>query len=317
VSIVIVNYNGRPWLEACLESLLTQVAGLAHELIVVDNASQDGSVALVDRFFPRARLIVNPTNLGFARANNQGIAQAGGRYVLLLNNDTVFKSGLGEMVAFLDQHPECGAVGPAMLDGQGAPRGSWGYFPGLGRLAATMLLVDRWPIVRSRFRPLLVRPSRPEFFRPAHPVDWASAACLLVRREALERVGPLDTNYFMYNEDLEWCYRAWQAGYQVWLLPTAQLLHYGAGGQEWRHWKGPAATLNAYKSFLTFYHKHMPAWQGLPLRLVLAAGAGLRLLGGVVLYASERGGAREQARQVIATYWQALRLGLGLESYEA
>lgn len=313
LSVIIANYNGEPWLEDCLKSLVVQADGLACEVIVVDNASWDAGIDLLRRSFPWVQVIINAENVGFARANNQGFVLARGRHILLLNNDTVFQRGLAEMVAFLDQHPECGAVGPQMLDGHGHPRGSWGYFPTLGRLAATMLLLDRLPLIRSRFHPLLVRPSRPEFFHPAHPVDWASAACLLVQREALEQVGLLDVNYFMYGEDTEWCYRAWQAGYQVWVLPTAELVHYGAGGQEWRNWKGTFATINAYKHFLYFYRKHLPAWQNLPLRLVLVAGVGLRLLGGLILYLRERGAGREQARQVISAYVQVLGLVLGLK----
>ena len=301
-----------PWLEDCLNSLVSQAADIAFEVIVVDNASYDASVALLQRLFPWVQLLTNTENVGFAQASNQAIALAQGRYILLLNNDTIFQHGLDRMIAFLDQCPECGAVGPQMFDGHGRPRGSWGYFPTLGRLAATMLLVDRLPFIRSRFRPLLVRPSCPEFFCPTHPVDWASGACLLIRREALEQAGGLDANYFMYGEDVEWCYRVWQAGYQVWVLSTAQLVHYGAGGREWRGWKGPLATVNAYKSFCYFHRKHRPAWLGLPLRLILVAGAGLRVLGGLILYLYEQGIGRERAWQVVITYIHVLQLILGL-----
>jgi len=312
LSVIILNYNGEPWLEDCLRSLTSQACDMDYEVIVVDNASQDASVALLRGSFPWVQLITNTENIGFARGNNQGIALAHGRYILLLNNDTVFQRGLDEMISFLDQYPECGAVGPQMIDGLGHLRGSWGYFPTLGRLVITMLFIDRLPFVRSRFHPLLVRPSHPEFFRPAHPVDWASGACLLIRREVLEHVGGLDTHYFMYGEDVEWCYRAWRAGYQVWVLPTAQLIHYGAGGQEWRNWKGYLATIGACRSFLYFFRKHRPAWQGLLLRLTLFAGAILRLLGGLVLYMREPAISREQARQVIITYVRMSRIALGL-----
>ena len=313
LSVIIANYNGEPWLEDCLKSLHIQADGLACEVIVVDNASQDKSVDLLRRSFPWVQVVVNTENVGFARANNQGIALAQGRHILLLNNDTVFQSGLAEMLAFLDRHPGCGAVGPQMLDGLGRPRGSWGYFPTLGRLAATMLLIDRLPLIHSRFHPLLVRPSRPEFFHPARPVDWASGACLLIRRDVLEHVGLLDTHYFMYGEDVEWCYRVWQAGCQVWVLPTAQFIHYGAGGQEWRNWKGPLATIYTYKGFFHFFRKHRPVWQRVSLRFTLAVGAGLRLLGGFGLYLCMPTASRERARQVIGAYSQVLQLVLRIE----
>ncbi|MFQ5576888.1 MAG: glycosyltransferase family 2 protein [Anaerolineae bacterium] len=302
LSVIIANYNGRQWLPACLTSLAAQTKGLAHEVIVVDNASQDDGVAWLRRAFPAVKLILNEANVGFAAANNQGIEQAQGRYILLLNNDTIFETGLPEMISFLEEHPDCGAVGPQMLNGRGEPRGSWGYFPTLGRLAATMLMVDRLPILNRRFPALLVRPSRAAFFKPAHPVDWASAACLLVKREVFERVGLLDTHYFMYGEEVEWCYRARQAGYRVWVLPSARLVHFGAGGQEWRDWKGPAATRNSFANFLYFHQKHSPGWQQILLRLALLAGACLRLLAGVALYAIERGGGRQSAARVIEAY---------------
>jgi hypothetical protein len=284
---------------------------MAYEVIIVDNASQDASVALLHNLFPQVRLIVNTENMGFARANNQGIALARGRYILLLNNDTVFQRGLGEMIAFLNQHPGCGAVGPQMFDGLGHPRSSWGYFPTLDHLAVAMLLLDRLPLVGSRLQPLLARPSCSGSM-PVHPVDWASAACLLVRRGVFEQIGTLDPYYFMYSEDVELCYRIWQAGYQVWVLPTAHCLHYGAGGQEWRNWKGPLATSNVYKNFLYFYRKHHPAWQIPPLRVILALGAGLRLFGSLILYLGEHATGRERARQAITAYFEVLCFVLGL-----
>lgn len=314
LSVIIVNYNGARWLEACLESLVAQANDLSYEIIVVDNASQDDSVVLLRRQFPWIRLVKNLENVGFAQANNQGIALARGRYVLLINNDTVFQSGLADLIAFLDQHPECAAVGPQMLDGNGHPRGSWGYFPTLGRLTATMLMLDRLPLIGSLLHPLLVRPSRSEFHRPAHTVDWASGACLLIRRAALEHIGGLDSHYFMYGEDVEWCYRAWRAGYQVCILPRAKLIHYGAGGKEWRDWKGPLATLNAYKHFVYFHQKHFPLWRMPLLRLVLACGAVLRLLGGLLLYLCRGIHATDRriACQVIATYAEVLKFVAGV-----
>ena len=230
LSVVIANYNGEPWLEPCLSSLISQADGLAWEAIVVDNHSQDGSVGLLRREFPWVRVIPRTKNVGFAQASNEGVALSQGRYILLLNNDTVFVSGLKAMMAFLDEHPQCAGVGPQMLNSQGDRRASWGYFPVLSRLTATMLFLDRLPVVGSRFRPLLVRPGCSQFSDVARAVDWASGACLLMRREALDEIGLLDATYFMYGEDVEWCYRAWQGGFEIWVLPEAQLIHHGAGG---------------------------------------------------------------------------------------
>lgn len=312
LSVIIANYNGEPWLAPCLTSIMSQTKGVESEVIVVDNNSQDDSVALVEREFPSVRVVARTRNAGFAQANNEGIALAQGHYILLLNNDTVFLSGLETMLAFLDQHPQCAAVGPRMLDGHGRLRASWGYFPLLSRLTATMLFLDRVPVLGRRFRPLLVRPGRSQFSDAARPVDWASGACLLLRREVVTEVGSLDPAYFMYGEDVEWCYRMWQSGYEVWILPEAQLIHHGAGGGEWRNWKGPLATEHTYRHFLHFSSKHLPAWQMLPLRLSLTVGASLRLLGALVLCLNRCQSNRAEARSMSGTYAKVLHRVIGL-----
>ena len=311
LSVVIANYNGERWLQACLNSLIAQAQGTAWEIILVDNGSEDGSTDLIEQRFPQVRLVVNAQNLGFAKATNQGIALSRGEYILLLNTDTVFQAGLTEMMEFLDERPDCAAVGPSMADGQGHPTGSWGYFPTLSHLTSTMLFLDRLPLVRSWFHPLLFQPGRREFSDGARPVDWASGACLLLRREVVEQVGPLDESYFMYGEDVEWCYRVWQHGYELWFLPQARLLHHGAGGKEWRSWKGPLATVHTSRHFLYFSRKHLPAWQRLPVRFVLAAGISLRLLWSLALRASWRTSTEEAGKRMTAAYLDALRIVLG------
>lgn len=312
LSVVIANYNGEPWLVPCLSSLISQADGLAWQVIVVDNDSQDDSVSMLRREFPCVQVIANTENAGFAQASNQGIALSQGHYILLLNNDTVFVTGLKAMMEFLDQHSQCAAVGPQMLNGQGSPRASWGYFPVLSRLTATMLFLDRVPLVGSRFHPLLVRPRQPEFSDVARPVDWSSGACLLMRREVVDEIGSLDATYFMYGEDVEWCYRAWQSGYEIWVLPEAQLIHHGARGEEWRNWKGPLATQHTYRHFLYFSHKHLPGWQMLPLRLVVALGASLRLLGALILCLDVCARNRSKARSMSGSYIRVLQHTTGI-----
>jgi GT2 family glycosyltransferase len=316
LSVVVVNYNGERWLGPCLRSLWLQFdalaeAGMQAECIIVDNGSSDGSLALLAREFPQARLLANDANRGFAAANNQGFQAAQGDCVLLLNTDTVFYSGLARLLELARSRPQIGAAGPGMVDGQAAPRDSWGYFPTLGRLALTMFFLDRLARLTTAVRPFVVRPHHKEFrarWGDVHAVDWASGACLLIRRDVLEQVGPLDERIFMYNEEVEWCYRARQAGYAIMVTPHALVAHWGAGGGEWRQWKGPDAVTNAYRSFLYLFHKHAPAWQGPLLRLVLAAGAVLRLGAGIVLWATSRGEARSQARRIMAAYVQVLRI---------
>ncbi|MFN2283224.1 MAG: glycosyltransferase family 2 protein [Anaerolineae bacterium] len=310
LSVLIVNYDGAEWLSPCLTSLQVQLVGLDYEIILVDNASRDDSLALLRGSFPEVRLIVNETNLGFAHANNQAFAVSHGRYILLVNNDTVFLTGLRDMLTFLVESPVCGAAGPAMLNGERHPRGSWGYFPTLGRMWLTMTLLNRLPGLRSHTRPLLVRPGHPEFTRPAHAVDWLSGACLLSKREVLEAVGFFDPNYFMYGEDVELCYRIQQAGYILMTFPQARIIHYGAGGAESGVWKGEQATLYGFQGFLHFYRKHRPRWQRLLLRLALGLGAIMRALGGVAAGVFR---ARDDGWMVARAYMRALWVSIGIK----
>jgi len=308
LSVLIVNYNGIEWLAPCLTSLQNQLGEIKHEIIVVDNASHDQSLTLLRELFPEVRLVVNTDNVGFARANNQAFALSRGQYVLLLNTDTVFLEGLHEMLAFLAESSARGAVGPAMLDGEQHPRASWGYFPTLGRVWLTMTLLNRLPGLRSWTRPLLVRPGHPGFAKPAHAVEWLSGACLLIKREVLETVSFFDSDYFMYGEDVELCYRIRQSGYELMTFPKARIIHYGASGGESGGWKGERAISGSFRGFLHFYRKHRPPWQRFALRLALSIGALVRVIGAGVTRS------RHDAHIVRRVYIQALWIAMGVKS---
>ena len=311
LSVILVNYNGKDLLPNCLGSLFDVGAALQIECIVVDNGSQDNSVELLGQMFPQARLVVNRENRGFAAANNQGMALARSEYLLLLNTDTVFHQGLERMLQLLQDGDNIGAVGPVMMDANNHPRDSWGYFPTLSRLLITMLLLDRLPWVSQRAHPFIVRPHHAEFQNEiaiSHTVDWISGACFLTTRQVVDHIGPFDTNLFMYNEDVEWCYRMRQAGYAVWVTPDATITHLGAGGTERNHWKGSSATQNAYRGFLYFHHKYSSPRRQFLLRLALSIGALLRLGAGVALYLTNYGGSRQRARQVCQAYANVLKL---------
>jgi N-acetylglucosaminyl-diphospho-decaprenol L-rhamnosyltransferase len=314
LSVIVINHNGEKWLPECLDSLASVAAGIPHEVILVDNGSQDASLQLLARAYPHVRVIANTTNRGFAAANNQGIAQARGRCILLLNTDTRFEHGLAEMVRFLDEHPRCAAVGPSMLDGTGRPRASWGHFPTPRNLATTMLLLDRIPLLRRWTRPLLVQPGTSHAHASAHPVDWISGACMAIPRAALDEIGLLDDHHFMYGEDVDWCYRAWQRGYQIWVTPAARIVHYGAGGSEWRRWKGTAPTVRWYAHVLYFYEKHYGPGPRLLARILILLGAFVRWLLSWWLRLSARGADSAHAAEVTAAYGQVVRMALARSS---
>jgi N-acetylglucosaminyl-diphospho-decaprenol L-rhamnosyltransferase len=248
LSIVIVSYNTRALLEACLRSLGAAVPG-AHcltEVFVVDNASGDGSAAAVRAQFPEVRLIESEFNRGFAGANNLALPLCRGRYVMLLNPDTeVAPSALAALVAFMDLHPGVGAVGPRLLNPDGTPQPSGHAFPTLAGTALRLLL--RHPLAPSR------QQQRPEQARSDYEChDWLTGACLMVRRAVPEEVGLLDEEFFFWWEDVDWCRRIRAAGWEICLLPTAQVTHVGAAS-------GIAYSLDALRALegqCHYFRKH-------------------------------------------------------------
>lgn len=221
LSIVIASWNTREMLAACLQSVYGAQGSLDLDTIVVDNASGDGSVDLVRERFPQASLIANPTNAGFARANNQGIRQSCGHYILLLNSDTKVHPGALEAVtAFMDRHPQAGTCGPLLLSADGSLQVSCYLAPTPMREFWRLSFLDQvWR--RASYDQLSWDRHTPR------RVDAIKGACLVLRREALDEVGLLDESYFMYTEEIDLCHRLGQAGWQVWWVPQAVVTHYG------------------------------------------------------------------------------------------
>lgn len=224
LSIVIVSWNVRDLLQTCLESLRPHWERTWAEVIVVDNASTDGTPDLVRDRYPAVRLIANLANRGFGAANNQGMAAASGRYILLLNPDTVVLPGaLETMVAFLEAHPRVGVVAPRLLNPDGSLQRNAFRFPGLLQVALDLFpvhprLMDSALNGRYRREPQATGP-----FAIDHPLG----AALLVRHEIWEATGGFDEDYFMYAEEVDWCWRIHQAGWMIWQVPEARIIHYG------------------------------------------------------------------------------------------
>ena len=243
LSIVVVSWNVAPLLAGCLRSIPAGADGVAYEVVVVDNASGDGSADRVAQEFPAVRLIRNTENTGFARANNQGISASQGEYVLLLNSDTVVRPGaLRGLVDFLDAHPRAGAVGPRLLQAGGTPQP---YAFGGDPTPAYLLR-------RGLNRLLLRRPLHDWGTERIQAVAWVSAACIMVRRAVIEQAGRLDEHFFMYFEDSEWCLRIRKAGWQVFYDPEVAIEH--LGGQSAA--QNPGARQGYYRSLRYFYAKH-------------------------------------------------------------
>lgn len=253
LSIVIVNFNGGTHLENCLASLARHPPAAAHEIVVVDNASTDGSLAAT-RDRPGVRAITLEDNTGFSAANNVGLKATTGALVLLLNNDTIVTPGsLDALVSQLAAHPGAAVAGPRLVDGEGRPELSFG--PMISPLAEL-----RQKVVRSlharEFRPVsrwVDRVTRKERY-----VDWVSGACLLVRRDVAEAVGLLDQRFFLYTEDVDFCASVRAQGWRVLFTPAAEIVHLRG-----RSRSTVAGAMNdAYRrSQLAFYAKHSPRWE--------------------------------------------------------
>lgn len=222
LSIVIINWNTRDMLRDCLETVFAGLGELRAEVIVVDNASTDDSVAMLEAGFPQVRLVANQKNRGFAAANNQGFAMAKGRHVLLLNSDTlVLGQVLPAMVEWMDTHPTAAVMGPRVLNRDGSMQVSATGFPTLGRLLAQTLGLTRLAAFDYRME----RWSRREERR----VEVISGCCMLVRGAALAKVGPLDDAFFFYGEETDWCRRFADAGWEVVFAPVGEIIHFGGG----------------------------------------------------------------------------------------
>jgi GT2 family glycosyltransferase len=262
VSVVIVSFNTRPHLLRCLSSL-EQYVSVPVETIVVDNGSEDGSVAAVRSAHPTVRVVENGANLGFAAACNRGLRESVAPYRLLLNSDAEVRPGaLEALAAVLDERADVGIVGPRTVEPDGAPQVSFG--PDLTPLS-------EW---RQRRRVRALRQRRPEAIQEvqascAHEQEpaWVSGACLLARASALEAVGGLDERFFLYEEDVDLCLRVRAAGWRILYTPRAVVVHHLGRSMEkipdrWR--------LEYDRSHIRFYAKHRGRGTTALLRLYLA-----------------------------------------------
>ncbi len=247
LSVIIVSWNVRELLAACLRSVDRSVRACERanvETLVIDNASADGSADMVAQEFPDVRLIANTENVGFTRGNNQGLAIARGRYVFFLNPDTeVVGDALAVLLAYLDDHPAVGALGPQLRYGDGSLQSSARRFPNfVTALFESTPLAWHWPDnpwarrYRMEDRRDDLAPSAPASLAPTGPggigVDWLVGAALMVRGAVLAQIGGFDEGYFMYSEELDLCRRIKQAGWQVVYLPAAQIIHYEGKSSE-------------------------------------------------------------------------------------
>jgi hypothetical protein len=218
------------------------------ELIVVDNASSDGSAEMVVEKYPDVRLIANNDNVGFARANNQAWDVSRGRHFMLLNSDTVVLSDLSGVVTYLDLHESTGVVGCRCLNTDRTIQQNWyDYYP-----------CFMWEILPEIIRYWALHALYRRDPKTAFPTKWVGGQCMTVRRACVENVGKMDESYFMYSEETDWCFRIWQAGWEVHYAPVADVIHFG--GQSTRQ-TSTKMLIELYKSKSRFIRKNLSASQ--------------------------------------------------------
>ena len=258
LSVIVVNWNTARLLEACLESIYQHQLRSPFEVIVVDNASTDGSRDMLERRFPQALVLENSQNVGFAEAANQGARLARGTVILLLNSDTLVNApSLDALVDFICQTPDAGAAGGQLFNTNGSFQGGYAHFSCLLQELLIALRVGDilWPGYPSHGKASTTR-----------PVDWLSGACLAIRRDPFIELGGLDQEYFMYGEEVDLQFRLKRAGWKVYYLPHVHTIHLGGGSQDrWRR------RTMVYRGKVLFYRKHYGPWTEFCLRTLFAA----------------------------------------------
>ncbi len=297
LSIVIVSWNTLDLLVQCLNSIYDPAPSMEFETLVVDNASTDGSAVAVRELYPHVRLIENAENVGFARANNQAIRQANGQYILLLNPDTlVIPGALDMLVSFMDEYPEAGLAGARTLNPDHTLQASCYPAPTLSREIWRLLHLDAivpygayrmsdWPVDLPR------------------RVEALLGACILVRPAVFEQIGLFDADYFFTAEEIDLCRRAARAGWTIYWVPQAQIIHYG----------GQSSRLIAEKAFLLLYEgkvmyfrKQLGSLNAVLYKLALALASLLRISAAPFILV-EPAARRERHRVLLSRYCRLLR----------
>jgi len=278
LNIIIVNWNTRELLKACLESIVRSLTLPDYMITVVDNCSNDGSAEMVTERFPKVNLIRNASNLGFAKANNQAIEVSDSRFVLLLNSDTVVTEGsIEKMMEAMGKNREIGILGPSLAYPDGRIQLSFYDDPTPTRELYRVFFIEQLSNMRNRRR---VEKDGLIYS------DWIMGACMLIRREVIDAIGLLDDKVFMYYEDFDICLRARKAGWKVACLPEARIIHFENASAEKKFSTGRETRSAA--SLAYFYRKHYPPQKLFFLKTVRAVEALSRILMFSIIYAFKR-----------------------------
>jgi GT2 family glycosyltransferase len=287
LSIVIPTYNAHEWIEGCIDSITLHHPSADYEIIVVDDQSTDDTVAIVRERFPSVRLFANAKNLGFGKTVNVGLAAASGEHILVLNNDTWMHEGaLDAMIEYLDTHTDVGIVGPKVLSGDGSlqqqcrrriptPSAAFFYFTGIARL------FPKNPKIAGYLMTTADEDATTD-------VDSVSGACLMVRRDVVTAIRGFDPEYYLYGEDMDFCWRTKLAGWRVVYYPRATITHFGGQGGTGK--KKLYATIEWHRAMWIFYRKHRAPAVSFPERALVYSGIAVKTALAVALNVVRRSG---------------------------
>lgn len=279
LSIIIVNYNTKQLTLNCLQSVYESDTDYSYEVILIDNASKDGSVEAIRQTYSQVNLIANSENTGFSKANNQGIQVARGRYILLLNSDTVVQPDTFDtMIKFMDDHPEVGVSGCKVLLPDGTldkackrgfptPSATFYYVSGLSRLFPHN---PRFNVYHCGD----INEDQPS------PIDCLVGAFMMVRREVIDEVGVLDEDFFMYGEDVDWCYRIQQAGWVNYYYPKTHIIHFKRASSRNKPYK---ITYEFHRAIYVLYNKHYKKQYPWWVNTLMYTGMGAKLAAALTL----------------------------------
>lgn len=293
-SIIIVNYNTRDLLRACLSTVYQSHSKATIEVIIVDNNSTDGSVEMIRADFKQAQVIVNEENKGFSKGCNQGIKLSLGKYILLLNSDVeIFPDTLDKLKFFLDNErsdPNIGIIGCKILNPDGSLQYSVGKFPTL------------WSTFVDMFKPYHKRKYYLAGYDKAHEVDWVTGACMLIDREVISDSGLFDERYFMYYEEVDWCHKAKKKGWKVFYYPFASIIHKTPCAVK-KHELSEKVATEIRRSHLYYYRKNQSYLAFLMLSIVTLT---FLLIKFFYLYAAfflEKEARRSRQKKVRLLFW--------------
>jgi len=312
ISIIIVSYNSKEYLPLCINSIYKSSINYNFEIIVIDNNSVDGSQKLISKEFPKVILIENKKNVGFARANNQGILLGKGRYLLLLNPDTeIIPLKINLMIDFLERNREIGIVGPRLLNSKHDTQASIRNFPTLRGefLQNTFFDILLPSFIKSKIGDYIAIPNKPI------NVDWITGACMLIRKEVIDSIGVFDETFFLYYEEVDLCFRAKKNGWQVFYFPYAEIIHYG--GKSTENNLVPSL-IEGDKSKYYFFKKHYDAQKISFIRNFTLMGIRIRLFiwicAPIFKYKAKEASERVTAYKNILSAKKELRIGIDTSS---